>query len=87
LLHLTPVSAAFAIGLIHEGPWWDGDLTRSQGAPCNGVGDIFLFMIVPLVSAHGWSGPILPTQYPYVPTVPGSGGEPIYMPPWWGPLF
>jgi RHS repeat-associated protein len=78
-LHLTPVEAGLAAGIIHEGPWWDGDLTRSQGAPCNGEVDTFLFMIVPLVSS-GWSGPgVVSTQYPQVPHAPADvqGGSPI----------
>jgi len=72
-LHLTPVSAALAVGIIHEGPWWDGDLTRSQGAPCNGIGDIFLFMVVPLANVWGWSGSnhAWPTQYPQDPRTGG----------------
>ncbi len=76
-LGLTPVSAAFAVGIAHEGPWWDGDLTRSEGAPCNGIGDIFLFMVVPLVNVWGWSGPVVSTQYPWVPSVPGGGSSPV----------
>jgi RHS repeat-associated protein len=75
--HLTPVSAAFTAGIIHEGPWWDGDLTRSEGAPCNGIGDIFLFMVLPLANTWGWSGPVVSTQYPWVPSVPGGNGSPI----------
>jgi RHS repeat-associated protein len=82
-LPLSPVDAVyagFAAGIIHEGRWWDGDLTRSPGAPCNGVMDTYLFMIVPLVNTYGWSGPAaVPTQYPQVPRGPADlqGGSPI----------
>ncbi|HVH66655.1 MAG TPA: RHS repeat-associated core domain-containing protein [Gemmatimonadales bacterium] len=48
---LDAVTAALYIGLIHEGPWWDGDLTdRSKGAPCNGLVDIAAFMLLPTIS-------------------------------------
>jgi len=84
-LHLTPVSAALAVGIIPEGPWWDGDLTRSQGAPCNGIGDIFLFMVIPLASVWGWSGSghAWPTQYPQDPRTGGLPGGYPGMPGWW----
>jgi len=86
-LGLTPTGAALAAGIIHEGPWWDGDLTRAQGAPCNGIGDIFLFMLIPLADVWGWdgSGHAWPTQYPQDPRTGGLPGGYPGMPGWWGP--
>jgi RHS repeat-associated protein len=83
-LGLTPVGVAFAAGMIHEGPWWDGDLTRSQGAPCNGIGDIFLFMAVPLASARGGWGP---NPFPWGVVFPNGLPNGYPWPPGWGPIL
>jgi len=52
---LDPESAvdwSFLIGVIHEGPWWDRDLTDpKKGAPCQGIKDVATFMLIPVINA------------------------------------
>ncbi|HYL55349.1 MAG TPA: RHS repeat-associated core domain-containing protein [Gemmatimonadales bacterium] len=72
--------AALLVGLIHEGPWWDKDLTdASQCAPWNGLVDIGLFMVVPAIYAV-WPHSDAFSAFTGAASVPGDlvgGGNPF----------